>query len=77
MRGKSAIGVTPEDWRISFNEARALCAGSLDSSNHRQTPSTRFNEARALCAGSPAARSPPGCSVARFNEARALCAGSP
>ena len=36
----------------SFNEARALCAGSWPSRPRPRPPASRFNEARALCAGS-------------------------
>ena len=58
-----------------FNEARALCAGSLVIT----PPSARtsgFNEARALCAGSSSWRPASGRRTSSFNEARALCAGS-
>ena len=36
----------------SFNEARALCAGSCPRTPRSGRSSFRFNEARALCAGS-------------------------
>ena len=52
MRGKFAATFAPVFVRPSFNEARALCAGS-PSTHHRKTAHyTSFNEARALCAGS-------------------------
>ena len=36
----------------SFNEARALCAGSCATNMPCKHNDSRFNEARALCAGS-------------------------
>ena len=49
MRGKLA-GTSDIPAGCSFNEARALCAGSPG------IPSDGFNEARALCAGNFPAR---------------------
>ena len=37
---------------MSFNEARALCAGSSGLRNFSVHSHSSFNEARALCAGS-------------------------
>ena len=52
MRGKllSPWPDIPRD--LSFNEARALCAGSYIRASAGDGLQRRFNEARALCAGS-------------------------
>ena len=60
----------------TFNEARALCAGSWSRRRCRTGAANPFNEARALCAGSWAWCSKSSDSPLAFNEARALCAGS-
>ena len=60
----------------SFNEARALCAGSCGPGGRARSRTLGFNEARALCAGSSPQRQQAKQPVRGFNEARALCAGS-
>ena len=52
MRGKSRISANAQRQTARFNEARALCAGSMPSTYSGDKTQYRFNEARALCAGS-------------------------
>ena len=76
MRGKFAVGEDNQPVHKSFNEARALCAGSSNHYDLHGGLQPRFNEARALCAGSSRSPSARSATRLRFNEARALCAGS-
>ena len=76
MRGKfSSWGLAHCCW-LCFNEARALCAGSLQTRESKMADPVGFNEARALCAGSCSKHANEPQILSRFNEARALCAGS-
>ena len=52
MRGKSTRHIGRTAAPTSFNEARALCAGSDIDSHRVDVRQVSFNEARALCAGS-------------------------
>ena len=52
MRGKFCQALTALRSRSTFNEARALCAGSSSSRGCPRIALSPFNEARALCAGS-------------------------
>ena len=55
MRGKSGGATSSASpTTASFNEARALCAGSRSTSARSSWRGGCFNEARALCAGSRA-----------------------
>ena len=76
MRGKFSLLRRQGLVRQRFNEARALCAGSLSSVGLSFVAFERFNEARALCAGSYTIAAMTTADLKGFNEARALCAGS-
>ena len=52
MRGKLPTGCSRTPPSTSFNEARALCAGSWFKNEKNAVSPPTFNEARALCAGS-------------------------
>ena len=58
MRGKLSFRCSRTKLPRSFNEARALCAGSFGGQTTETTLTHRFNEARALCAGSSRKSSP-------------------
>ena len=52
MRGKFCLRSTLAPGFTTFNEARALCAGSCWRTAGGNGDRKSFNEARALCAGS-------------------------
>ena len=52
MRGKLDGLLLEQGDIVTFNEARALCAGSSPGAGRGIWCWTPFNEARALCAGS-------------------------
>ena len=51
-REVSTLPIVRQPSVVSFNEARALCAGSSTAQGAAAPSSGCFNEARALCAGS-------------------------
>ena len=55
MRGKLQFSIADARFTATFNEARALCAGSFGSVRPLAARRHAFNEARALCAGSSCA----------------------
>ena len=77
MRGKLGARKRKELAVKTFNEARALCAGSYPYGNNCHSHTHPFNEARALCAGSfrpcPQARPQGAPSMRPAHYAREVC----